>query len=103
MLHICQGFSSSLFYWDHNGQCFRVRSGIYVPHLTQRSLYGILDQFTYAATCLKLVEISVNKIVKSAGSPPPTLRAFACSVSAWHGVCIFVLALKLLVIFVSRL
>ncbi|XP_048428633.1 spindle pole body component 97-like, partial [Pyrus x bretschneideri] len=32
---------------------------------------------------LQLVEIIVNKIKKSAGLPPPTLRAFACSVSAW--------------------
>ncbi|XP_071925269.1 uncharacterized protein [Coffea arabica] len=82
-LHICQGFSSDLFYWDHIGQSFRVKTGIYVSHLTRTSLYGILDQFTYAATCLKLVEILVNKIHKSARSPPPTLRAFACSVSAW--------------------
>lgn len=82
-LHICQGFSSDLFYWDHKGQSFRVKTGIFVSHLTRTSLYGILDQFTYAATCLKLVEILVNKIHKSARSPPPTLRAFAFSVSAW--------------------
>ncbi|CAA3003421.1 gamma-tubulin complex component 5 isoform X1 [Olea europaea subsp. europaea] len=78
-----QVLSSSLFYWDDNGHCFRVKSGIYLTHLSQTSLYGVLHQFTYAATSLKLVEIVVNKIEKSKRLPPPTLRAFACAVSTW--------------------
>ncbi|CAI9786567.1 unnamed protein product [Fraxinus pennsylvanica] len=83
VLQMMQGLSSSLFFWDDNGHCFRVKSGIYVIHLSQTSLYGVLDKFIYAATSLKLVEIVVNKIEKSKRLPPPTLRAFACSVSAW--------------------
>ncbi|CAI9116605.1 OLC1v1017798C1 [Oldenlandia corymbosa var. corymbosa] len=83
VLHICQGFSSFLFYWDENGQCYGVKSGIYVSHLTQTSLRGILAQFVHAATCLKSVEIILNKIEKASVAPPPTLRAFTCSVSAW--------------------
>lgn len=54
-----------------------------MTHLSQGSLRGVLDQFLYAATCLQLVEINMNKIQKSVGSPTPTLRAFSCSVSAW--------------------
>ncbi|KAL2512973.1 Spc97/Spc98 family of spindle pole body (SBP) component [Abeliophyllum distichum] len=83
VLQMMQGLSSSLFYWDDNGHSFRVKSGIYVTHLSQTSLYGVLDQFIYAATSLQLVEIVVNKIEKSKSLPLPTLRAFACSVSTW--------------------
>ncbi|CAA3033381.1 Hypothetical predicted protein [Olea europaea subsp. europaea] len=83
VLQMMQGLSSSLFSWDDNGHCFRVKGGIYVIHLSQTSLYGVLDQFIYAATSLKWVEIVVNKIEKSKRLPPPTLRAFACSVSTW--------------------
>lgn len=82
ILQILQGFSSSLFYWDHSGHCFRIQSGIYVSHLSKTGLYGFLDQFMFAATCLKLVEFSVNRVEKYGGSPSPTLRAFACSVSS---------------------
>ncbi|KAL6548858.1 hypothetical protein OROHE_008703 [Orobanche hederae] len=83
VLQMLQGLSSSLFHWDDTRQCFRFKSGIYVIHLSQTSLYRILDQFSYAATCLQLVDIVVNKIEKSKSSTPPTLRAFACSVSTW--------------------
>ncbi|RVW50494.1 Gamma-tubulin complex component 5 [Vitis vinifera] len=37
----------------------------------------------YAATCLKLVEILINKVEKSVRQSPPTLKAFACSISTW--------------------
>lgn len=84
-----QGFSSSLFYWDDTGECFRFKSGIYVTHLSLTSLYRILDQFLYAGTCLKLVYIVVNKVEKAKNLPPPTLRAFACSVNTWLRVCLF--------------
>ncbi|XP_068329347.1 uncharacterized protein [Pyrus communis] len=83
VLQMLQGFSSSLFYWDQDGNSFQVRSGIHVSHLSYSSLHALVHQFMHAATCLQLVEIIVNKIEKSAGLPPPTLRAFACSVSAW--------------------
>ncbi|XP_011083798.1 uncharacterized protein LOC105166222 isoform X2 [Sesamum indicum] len=83
VLQMLQGLSSSLFYWDDRVQCFHFKNGIYVTHLSQTSLYRILDQFSYAATCLQLVDIVVNKIEKSKSLPPPTLKAFACSVSTW--------------------
>lgn len=82
-----QGLSSSLFFWDDKRHCFHFKRGIYVTHLSQSSLYHILDQFSYAATCLQLVDIVVNRIEKSKSSPPPTLRAFSCSVSTWLKVC----------------
>ncbi|TXG52340.1 hypothetical protein EZV62_021509 [Acer yangbiense] len=83
VLQILQGFSSSLFYLDNIGQTFRVKSGIYVTHLSQKSLHVLLNQFTYAATCLKLVEIVVCRVDSSVRIDSPTLRAFSCSVSAW--------------------
>ncbi|BBG94974.1 Spc97 / Spc98 family of spindle pole body component, partial [Prunus dulcis] len=83
VLQMLQGFSSSLFYWDQNGKSFQVKSGLHVNHLSHTSLHAIVHQFMYAATCLQLVEVLVNKIEKSAKLPPPTLRAFACSVSSW--------------------
>ncbi|KAG8377652.1 hypothetical protein BUALT_Bualt08G0055200 [Buddleja alternifolia] len=85
VLQMLQGLSSSLFYWHDDGkeQCFHFKRGVYVTHLSQTSLYRILDQFLYAATCLKLVDVVVNKVEKSKNMPPPTLRAFACSVSTW--------------------
>lgn len=82
-----QGFSSSLFYWDQNRVSFQVKSGLHVNHLSHTSLHAIVHQFMYAATCLQLVEVLVNKIEKSVKLPPPTLRAFACSVSSWLTVC----------------
>ncbi|XP_016481512.1 uncharacterized protein LOC107802509 isoform X1 [Nicotiana tabacum] len=83
VLQILQGFTSTLLYWDELGQRFCVRSGIYVSHLSHTSLYHVLNQFTYAATCLKMVEIRIHKVEKSVPSPPPTLRAFCCSISTW--------------------
>lgn len=83
VLQILQGFSSTLLYWDELGHSFRVRSGIYVSHLSHTSLYHLLNQFTYAATCLKMVESRIQKVEKSVPSPPPTLGAFCCSISTW--------------------
>lgn len=83
-----QGFSSSLFHWDDSKQSFHVKNGIYVAHLSQMSLSGILSQFVYAATCLKLVELLVKK-VEIASVRSPTLKAFANSVSVWLEVSVF--------------
>lgn len=83
-----QGLSSSLFYWDQREGSFNAKTGIYVAHLSHTSLVTILNQFMYAATCLQLVEIVVNKVETSVRLPPPTLRAFTCSVSAWLKACI---------------
>lgn len=85
MLHILQGFSSCLFNWDRIGQCYRAKDGLYVTHLSQTSLRMVLDKFLYSATCLKLVEITLAKT--EARLPPPTLRAFTCSITAWLEVC----------------
>lgn len=89
VLETLQGFSSSLFYWDDDGKRFRAKTGIYVTHLSQTSLHAVVNQFMYAATCLQLVGILVTKIEKWVRSPPPTLRAFACSASAWLRVRIW--------------
>lgn len=89
MLQILQGFSGTMLYWDELGHSFRVRSGIYVSHLSHTSLYHVLNQFTYAATCLKMVESRIHKVEKSVPSPPPTLRAFCCSISTWLTVSTF--------------
>ncbi|XP_023728168.1 uncharacterized protein LOC111875871 isoform X2 [Lactuca sativa] len=87
VLQILQGFSSCLFYWEKGiGQGYRARKGLYVAHLSQTSLGMVLDQFVYSATCLKLVELRLCEIEDMSGSsrsPPPTLRAFASSASAW--------------------
>lgn len=83
MLQILQGFSSTMLYWDELGHHFRVRSGIYVSHLSHTSLYHVLNQFTYAATCLKMVESRIQEVEKSVPPPPPTLRAFCCSIYSW--------------------
>lgn len=82
-----QGFSSSLFYWDQNEKSFYSKTGIFVTHLSHTSLLTILNQFMYAATCLQHVETIVNEVESSVRSPPPTVRAFTCSVSAWLKVC----------------
>ncbi|KAM6544138.1 hypothetical protein CsatB_008585 [Cannabis sativa] len=83
LLEMLQGFSSSLFYWDNDDNCFRAKSGIYVAHLSQTSLKAVINQLMYAGTCLQLVGIVVAKVEKRTGSSPPTLRAFACAASAW--------------------
>ncbi|KAK3025229.1 hypothetical protein RJ639_044577, partial [Escallonia herrerae] len=83
VLQALQGSSSSVFYWNDIGQTYCAKPGIYVAHLSRKSLHAILDQFIYAATCLQLVDVVVNKVKVSVRSPPPTLRAFSCSISAW--------------------
>lgn len=88
VLRMLQGFSSSLFNWDPREKSYFAKTGIYVTHLTQTSLLRILNQFMHAATCLQLVEMVINEVETSLRLPPPTLRAFACSVSSWLKVCI---------------
>lgn len=83
VLQILQGLPNSLFYWDQMDQKFFAKCGTYVSHLSQKSLHAILDQFLYAATCLQLVKVVVDKMETSARLRPPTLRAFSCSVSRW--------------------
>ncbi|KAF5203567.1 Gamma-tubulin complex component [Thalictrum thalictroides] len=83
MLQMLQGFSSSLFYWDDNGQSFCSKSGIYLNHISQTSLSSILSQFIHSATCLHLVETFIKKVEMSSLRSPPTLRAFGNSVSVW--------------------
>ncbi|XP_068656004.1 uncharacterized protein [Aristolochia californica] len=83
ILKILQGLSGPLFFWDPCVQSFLIKNGVYVSHLSQTSLYGILGQLVYAATCLQQVEIFVKKIEFSSICAPPTLKAFAHSVSLW--------------------
>lgn len=83
VLQMLQGLSSSLFYWDESVRSFCVKTGIYVTHLSQKSVHVILNQFIYAATCLKLVEISVTRVETTGRINSPTLRAFSSAVSAW--------------------
>lgn len=82
LLQILQGNSSSHFYWDKAEKQFHIKAGIHVAHLSFSSLYEIVNQFLYAATCLQLVEMVVNEIDLSTRSPP-TLSAFVYSVSSW--------------------
>ncbi|CAA6659670.1 unnamed protein product [Spirodela intermedia] len=82
VIQMLQGFSSSFFIWDENKNCFRVRSGAFVSHLSQTSLGCILDQFVYSGTSLKLVELFVRR-VEALKTGFPTLEAFAGSVSLW--------------------
>ncbi|KAK7283318.1 hypothetical protein RIF29_12752 [Crotalaria pallida] len=86
VLRMLQGFSGSLFSWDRSANTFRCKSRVYVSHLSLKSLHSLLNHFIHAATCLQLVEIIVNKVettIVSKPPPPPTLKAFACSASAW--------------------
>ncbi|KAK7351669.1 hypothetical protein VNO77_11274 [Canavalia gladiata] len=83
VLRMLQGFSGPLFFWDNSGKCFRAKSGVYVSHLSHKSLHSLLNQFIHAATCLQLVEITLNKVKTVVPKPPPTLKAFASSASAW--------------------
>lgn len=53
-----------------------------MSHLSQTSLHDVFNQFLYAATCLRLVEI-VTERIEDEGKRFPTLRAFGSSVSAW--------------------
>ncbi|KAK9072417.1 hypothetical protein SSX86_008851 [Deinandra increscens subsp. villosa] len=78
VLQMLQGFSSGLFHWDRIAHCYSAKNGLYVTHLSQTSLRMVLDQFIHSATCLKLVEITLDFTFST-----PTLRAFANSASAW--------------------
>ncbi|KAJ8758768.1 hypothetical protein K2173_000489 [Erythroxylum novogranatense] len=82
VLQMMQGLSGSMFCWDQTRQRFCVvRSGMYVPQLSLTSLHNLLIQFSYAATCLKIVEVLVNKVKLETSMP--TVRAFASVVSQW--------------------
>ncbi|XP_058786231.1 uncharacterized protein LOC131660886 isoform X1 [Vicia villosa] len=83
VLRMLQGFSSSLFSWDHTENRFRINSGVYVTHLSLTSLHSLLSQFIHAATCLQLVEITIRRIETAVPRPTPTLKAFVTSASAW--------------------
>lgn len=82
ILHILQGNSSALFEWVEVDHRFYVKVGIYVTHLSLTSLHDVLNQFLYAATCLRLIEVVIGRIEKS-GRSFPTLRAFSSAASAW--------------------
>lgn len=82
-----QGFSTSIFNWDEHGQGFHLKSKIYVSHMSQASLGGILNQFAFGGSCLKKVEIVVEKVGASRQSAP-TLKAFTNSVKSWLKVCV---------------
>ena len=77
-----QGLSSSVFYWDEYEQGFCLKREIYVSHLSQTSLNGIVNQFTFGGSCLKKVEIFVKK-VETSRQRAPTLKAFTNSVKSW--------------------
>ncbi|CAK9317190.1 unnamed protein product [Citrullus colocynthis] len=83
VLQMLQGFSGSLFSWDYSGKKFCVKSGIYASHLSRSSLLAILNQFMYAATCLRLTQLVLQEVNTTTKSAPPTLKAFVTSVSAW--------------------
>jgi len=78
-----QGFSSSLFSWNHNENRFRINNGVYVTHLSLKSLHSLLNQFLHAATCLQIVEITVKKVETAVPRPNPTFNAFVASASSW--------------------
>lgn len=78
-----QGFSSSLLSWNHNENRFRINNGVYVTHLSLKSLHSLLNQFLHAATCLQIVEITVKKVETTVPRPNPTLNAFVASASSW--------------------
>ncbi|KAL5144553.1 Gamma-tubulin complex component 5 [Glycine soja] len=82
ILRMLQGFSGPLFFWDKSANSFRAKSGVYVSHLSQKSLHSLLNQFIHAATCLQLVAITLDKVETAMPKSPPTLNAFACSASA---------------------
>ncbi|KAJ8512774.1 hypothetical protein OPV22_003208 [Ensete ventricosum] len=82
ILQMLQGHCSSLFYWDEQRQRFFIKDGIYVLHLSYTSLYSILSRFLFAGTCLKQVELYVQK-VQSIHVRVPTLNAFANSITSW--------------------
>ncbi|XP_068481400.1 uncharacterized protein [Phaseolus vulgaris] len=82
VLRMLQGFSGPLFSWDKSAKSFRAKSGVYVSHLSQKSLHSLLNQFIHAATCLQFVAITLDKVESAVPKSPPTLNAFASSASA---------------------
>ncbi|CAN1235016.1 Gamma-tubulin complex component 5 (Fragment) [Linum perenne] len=86
VLQMLQGLSlsaGSLFLWDANSRSFRVsQPGVYLTHLSRSSLHNLLHQFVYAASCLQLVEIFLDKL-RAQGSKLPTLSAFVNSACCW--------------------
>ncbi|CAI0471837.1 unnamed protein product [Linum tenue] len=86
VLQMLQGLSlsGSLFRWDSNSRSYRVsQPGIYLTHLSRSSLHNLLHQFIYAATCLRLVELLLDKLRSVASTSMPTLSAFVSSASCW--------------------
>ncbi|KAI4389907.1 hypothetical protein MLD38_002076 [Melastoma candidum] len=83
VLQILQGLSSNLFHWDDRKMRFCAKFGVHVSHLSTSSLHAILGQFSYAASCLKLVDVIIDRVNAFPRTPPPTLRAFLSSVSSW--------------------
>lgn len=59
--HITRFINVLYFYWDTVRMTYHAKTGIYVTHLSQKSPYVILNQLMYAATCLRPVEVVVNK------------------------------------------
>lgn len=102
ILQMLQGHCSSLFYWDEKQQRFFVKDGIYVLHLSYTSLYSILSRFLFAGTCLKQVELYVQK-VQSTHVRVPTLNAFANSITSWLkvSICFYIPICKLYHYFLS--
>ncbi|KAI7729799.1 hypothetical protein M8C21_033805, partial [Ambrosia artemisiifolia] len=92
VLHLLQGFSTSFFYWDPILHSYRPTHALYLTHLSHTSLHTLLHHFLYSATCLKLVDTTLCNIYDT--SPPPTLTAFARSVSAWLAQKLRDIALK---------
>ncbi|XP_078149160.1 uncharacterized protein LOC144544512 isoform X2 [Carex rostrata] len=82
IVQMLQGFPSYLFYWDEELLCFHAKQGIYASHLSQTTLKRLLNPFLLAGTCLKRVEIFIEK-VEYIGQRYPTLCAFANSVHSW--------------------
>ncbi|KAG9440720.1 hypothetical protein H6P81_020885 [Aristolochia fimbriata] len=83
VLQMLQGLSGSLFFWDPFVLRFCIKNGVYLIHLSQTSLCQILGPLVYAATCLQQVENFVKKVQFTSKCAPPTLKAFAHSVSLW--------------------
>ncbi|CAM6098848.1 unnamed protein product [Calypogeia fissa] len=84
VLQVLQGYPTSILPWNPDGQCFYVRNGIHVLHLSQSSLYNILQLFTGAGTSLRRVDSFVQRVLKgtakswlkSITQARPTLEAF---------------------------
>ncbi|KAJ4844658.1 hypothetical protein Tsubulata_024215 [Turnera subulata] len=82
VVQMMQGLSTPLFPWDHRRRCYSVSgTGIYLSHLSRTCLHNLLTRFTYAATCLQLVQSRVAAVQKMHRTP--TLRAFASLASHW--------------------